>query len=114
MPRVARFALGRPDEGRARRERAEDVPDREVEGQGGQTQDDVVDTDVLEPVDVEQRVGCCRVRDRDDLEEAHRLTLSLGGCQLQAARRPEDNPDVDEMFTVYASPAGHPFCFGVH
>jgi len=50
----------------------------------------------------------------DDLEEAHRLTLALGGRQLQAARRPDDNPDGDEMFAVYASPAGHPFCFGVH
>jgi len=50
----------------------------------------------------------------DDMEEAHRLALALGGRQLQAARRPDDNPDGDEMFAVYASPGGHPFCFGVH
>ncbi len=28
-----------------------------------------------------------------DLEEAHQLTLALGGRQLQAAKRPEDNSD---------------------
>lgn len=50
----------------------------------------------------------------DDLEEAERRALELGGRQLQRARRPADNPDGDEMFAVYASPAGHPFCFGVH
>lgn len=50
----------------------------------------------------------------DDLEEAHRLALALGGRQLQTARRPADNPNGDEMFAIYASPAGHPFCFGVH
>ncbi len=50
----------------------------------------------------------------DDMEEAHRLAVALGGRQLQAAKRPTDNPDGDEMFAVYASPAGHPFCFGVH
>ena len=50
----------------------------------------------------------------DDLEEAHQLTLALGGRQLQAAKRPEDNQDGEELFAVYASPAGHPFCFGVH
>jgi hypothetical protein len=50
----------------------------------------------------------------DDLEGAGQLAVELGGRQLQAARRPADNPDGDEMFAVYASPAGHPFCFGVH
>lgn len=50
----------------------------------------------------------------DDLQEAHDLALSLGGRQLQAPRRPADNPDGDEMFAVYADPAGHPFCLGVH
>jgi glyoxalase superfamily protein len=50
----------------------------------------------------------------DDLQAAERLAVELGGRQLQAARRPADNPDGDEMFAVYASPAGHPFCFGVH
>ena len=50
----------------------------------------------------------------DDLAEADRLALELGARQLQAARRLADNPDGDEMFAVYASPAGHPFCLGVH
>lgn len=50
----------------------------------------------------------------DDLGEAERLAVQLGARQLQPARRPADNPDGDEMFAVYASPAGHPFCFGVH
>lgn len=50
----------------------------------------------------------------DDMEEGHRLAVALGGRQLQATRRPADNPDGEEMFAVYASPAGHPFCFGVH
>lgn len=35
------------------------------------------------------------------------------GHLLQAARRPADNPDGDETFAVYASPADHPFCFGL-
>ena len=50
----------------------------------------------------------------DDLEAADRLAVGLGGRQLQGPTRPADNPDGDEMFAVYASPAGHPFCFGVH
>jgi hypothetical protein len=50
----------------------------------------------------------------DDLAAAERLAVELGGHQLQAAKRPADNPDGTEMFAVYASPAGHPFCFGVH
>ena len=50
----------------------------------------------------------------DDLEGADRRAVEFGGRQLQAARRPADNPDGDEMFAVYASPAGHPFCFGTH
>ena len=50
----------------------------------------------------------------DDLEAAHELAVSLGGRQLQAPRRPADNPDGEEMFAVYADPAGHPFCLGVH
>jgi hypothetical protein len=49
----------------------------------------------------------------DDLDAAHRLAIELGGRQLQPARKPDDNPDGTEMFAVYASPAGHPFCFGV-
>jgi hypothetical protein len=50
----------------------------------------------------------------DDLDAAHALAIRLGGRCLQRPRRPADNPDGDEMFAVYASPAGHPFCFGVH
>ncbi len=50
----------------------------------------------------------------DDLEAAGRRAVELGGRQVQAPMRPGDNPDGDEMFAVYASPAGHPFCFGVH
>lgn len=50
----------------------------------------------------------------DDLDEAVGLAVELGGRRLQAPRRPADNPDGDEVFAVYASPAGHPFCFGVH
>ena len=50
----------------------------------------------------------------DDLQAADRLALELGGRQLQPAARPADSPDGDEMFAVYASPAGHPFCFGIH
>ena len=50
----------------------------------------------------------------DDLEEAGRRAVELGGRQLQAPRKPADNPDGDEMFAVHASPAGHPLCFGVH
>lgn len=50
----------------------------------------------------------------DDLEGAGVLAIELGGRELQAVRRPADNPDGDEMFAVYASPAGHPLCFGVH
>lgn len=50
----------------------------------------------------------------DYLEAAVRRALELGGRQLQAPRAPADNPDGDERFTVCASPAGHPFCFGAH
>lgn len=50
----------------------------------------------------------------DDLGVAHVLATELGGRRLQEPRRPADNPDGEEMFAVYASPAGHPFCFGVH
>ena len=50
----------------------------------------------------------------DDLDAARSLAADLGGRELQPPRRPADNPDGDEMFTVYASPAGHPFCLGVH
>ena len=49
-----------------------------------------------------------------DLEAADRIATQLGGRRLQAPRRPDDNPDGDELFAVYASPAGHPFCFGAH
>jgi Glyoxalase-like domain len=50
----------------------------------------------------------------DDLEAATRLAVELGGRELQAARRPADDPDGDELFAVYASPAVHPLCFGIH
>lgn len=50
----------------------------------------------------------------DDLDEAHALATELGGRRLQPPARPADNPDGNEFFAVYASPAGHPFCFGVH
>ena len=50
----------------------------------------------------------------DDLEVADRLATGLGGRRLRGPRRPDDNPEGDELFAVYASPAGHPFCFGVH
>jgi predicted enzyme related to lactoylglutathione lyase len=50
----------------------------------------------------------------DDIEEAGRRAVALGGRLLQATRKPADNPDGDEAFAVYASPAGHPFCFGSH
>jgi predicted enzyme related to lactoylglutathione lyase len=50
----------------------------------------------------------------DDIEDAGRRAAALGGSLLQSARKPMDNPDGDEMFAVYASPAGHPFCFGSH
>jgi hypothetical protein len=50
----------------------------------------------------------------DDLVEAAGMAVRLGGRQLQGPRTPADNPDGDEMFAVYCSPAGHPLCFGVH
>lgn len=50
----------------------------------------------------------------DDLQAAHEKALSLGARLLQPASRPADNPDGDEVYAVYADPAGHPFCLGVH
>lgn len=50
----------------------------------------------------------------DDLDAATRRARELGGRELEPPRRPPDNPDGDELFAVYASPAGHPLCFGVH
>lgn len=50
----------------------------------------------------------------DDLVAAAARVIELGGRQIQAAGRPADNPGGDEMFAVFASPAGHPFCLGVH
>jgi catechol 2,3-dioxygenase-like lactoylglutathione lyase family enzyme len=50
----------------------------------------------------------------DDIDAAARIALAHGGRELQAPRRPADNPDGEEMFAVYASPAGHPLCFGSH
>jgi len=50
----------------------------------------------------------------NDLDEAHALVIELGGRRLQESQRPADNPNGDEIFAVYASPAGHPLCFGLH
>lgn len=50
----------------------------------------------------------------DDLDEAGHRATDLGARLLQTRRRPADNPDGDEAFAVYASPAGHPFCLGSH
>lgn len=50
----------------------------------------------------------------DDLDAASKLARDLGGRELQPPTRPADNPEGDELFTVWASPAGHPFCFGAH
>jgi len=50
----------------------------------------------------------------DDLQAAHEKAISLGARLLQPARTPADNLDGDEMYAVYADPAGHPFCLGVH
>ncbi|MFE0021176.1 VOC family protein [Amycolatopsis sp. NPDC059021] len=49
-----------------------------------------------------------------EIDDAGQRAIALGGSLLQAARKPTDNPDGDELFAVYASPAGHPFCFGTH
>lgn len=42
----------------------------------------------------------------DDLESAHEEAMSLGARLL----KPADDPQADEVFQVYADPAGHPFC----
>jgi Glyoxalase-like domain len=43
----------------------------------------------------------------DDLAQAHDRAISLGARLLKAA---EDPATTDEVFQVYADPAGHPFC----
>jgi hypothetical protein len=43
----------------------------------------------------------------DDLAGAHDRALSLGARVLQTAEDPDTR---DEVFQVYADPAGHPFC----
>ncbi len=43
----------------------------------------------------------------DDLVEAHDRAVALGARVLQPA---EDLSTPDEVFAVYADPAGHPFC----
>jgi catechol 2,3-dioxygenase-like lactoylglutathione lyase family enzyme len=48
----------------------------------------------------------------DDLQAAHEKALSLGAQLLQPAD--DHDPDAAEVFQVYADPAGHPFCLGVH
>lgn len=50
----------------------------------------------------------------DDLAAADRLARSLGGRQLKGPAHPADDPAGVSVFAVYASPAGHPLCFGVH
>lgn len=50
----------------------------------------------------------------EDIDDAGRRAVELGGRQLRTVGPPADNPDGDERFAVYASPAGHPFCFGSH
>ncbi len=42
----------------------------------------------------------------DDLQAAHDEAISLGARLL----KPADDPGADEVFQVYADPAGHPFC----
>jgi catechol 2,3-dioxygenase-like lactoylglutathione lyase family enzyme len=42
----------------------------------------------------------------DDLKAAHEKATSLGARLL----KPADDPGADEVFQVYADPAGHPFC----
>jgi catechol 2,3-dioxygenase-like lactoylglutathione lyase family enzyme len=49
----------------------------------------------------------------DDLQAAHEQAIALGARLLKPASKPADNPDGDEMYAVYADPAGHPFCLGV-
>jgi predicted enzyme related to lactoylglutathione lyase len=46
----------------------------------------------------------------DDLQAAHEKVIALGARLLKAA----DSFEGDEYFQVYADPAGHPFCLGVH
>ena len=46
----------------------------------------------------------------DDLQAAHEKAIALGARLL----KPADDPDAAEVFQVYADPAGHPFCLGVH
>jgi predicted enzyme related to lactoylglutathione lyase len=43
----------------------------------------------------------------DDLAAAHERALGLGARLLQPAPDPDTR---DEVFQVYADPAGHPFC----
>jgi catechol 2,3-dioxygenase-like lactoylglutathione lyase family enzyme len=50
----------------------------------------------------------------DDFQAAHEQAIALGARLLKPAGRPDDNPDGDEMYAVYADPAGHPFCLGAH
>ena len=42
----------------------------------------------------------------DDLQAAHDEAIALGARFLQ----PAEDPDAEELFQVYADPAGHPFC----
>jgi hypothetical protein len=50
----------------------------------------------------------------NDLQAAHEKAISLGAQLLKPFSKPADDPDGDEVYAVYADPAGHPFCLGVH
>ncbi|WP_130864557.1 VOC family protein [Acidipropionibacterium timonense] len=50
----------------------------------------------------------------DDLEAAGRQAVAAGGRLVVSARGPVDNPEGDELFATYASPAGHLVDFGLH
>ncbi|MGH2449546.1 MAG: VOC family protein [Chloroflexota bacterium] len=50
----------------------------------------------------------------DDLQAAQEEAIALGARVLKPAGKPDDNPDGDEEYAVYADPAGHPFCLGAH
>jgi hypothetical protein len=41
-------------------------------------------------------------------------SIVVDGEWVMGPRAPADNPDGTERFAVYASPAGHPLCFGTH
>jgi hypothetical protein len=50
----------------------------------------------------------------DHLQEAHQVRAGARRSAAASAAPAGGQPDGDESFAVYASPAGHPLCFGVH